>query len=315
MRWAKDSTLTFDRGGDYTSKAFEAFLEKSGVAHELPAPYSQWQNGIAERSNRTLKEMARAMMIATYTPVIFWHRAIAIAVYLLNNMPTSALPTGLTPYEALYRRRPSTETVHPFGCDVFVTIPDNKRTAFDETSKPCFYLGPIEGTSDMFQYFNPATREIGVSRDGIFVDNISGTCKRRPLLLEEVDRTFGGVNTAVVIDPPLLPMEPIINVDATGNTNTNVVTEDPIVGASIQETVTYDQVKRVSRPSVWLRDYAYSSVLASDVDDEQGTDMACIISPDGQRTFTLAEVQHREDWPLLEEAMRVELDAIEKNET
>ena len=43
--------------------------------------------------------------------------------------------------------------------------------------------------------------------------------------------------------------------------------------------------------------------------------MASIISPDGQRTFTLAEVMQREDWPLFQDAMRVELDAIEKNET
>lgn len=64
-------TFKTDGGGEYTSTAFEAYLERHGITHELSAPYSQWQNGIAERSNRTIKEMARAMLIASNTPVVF----------------------------------------------------------------------------------------------------------------------------------------------------------------------------------------------------------------------------------------------------
>ena len=45
------------------------------------------------------------------------------------------------------------------------------------------------------------------------------------------------------------------------------------------------------RPPAWLLDYAYSSVLSVDVSkSEDVDDLASVISPDGQRTFTLAEV-------------------------
>ncbi|GKC47215.1 retrotransposon protein, putative, ty1-copia subclass, partial [Tanacetum coccineum] len=38
---------------------------KHGIRHEFTAPYSPQQNGIAERKNRTLKEMVTAMLISS----------------------------------------------------------------------------------------------------------------------------------------------------------------------------------------------------------------------------------------------------------
>lgn len=58
------------------------------------------------------------------------------------------------------------------------------------------------------------------------------------------------------------------------------------------------------------------STLQDDIEKQEGQDdIASIISVDGQRTFTLKEVQSRPDWNLFEVAIRVELDAIEKNDT
>lgn len=97
------------------------------------APYTKWQKEIAERSNRMIKEMARAMLIAFNTPVVFWHRAVAVAVYLLNRLPTTSLPEGQTPYGVLYKRHLSVEAAHPFGCDMHVVVLQNRRTAFEDT--------------------------------------------------------------------------------------------------------------------------------------------------------------------------------------
>ncbi|CAM9829842.1 unnamed protein product, partial [Ectocarpus fasciculatus] len=155
-------TFKTDNGGEYNSEEFDSFLQKYGINHELSAPYSQWQNGLVERSNRTIKDMARAMMLAAHIPVILWHRAVAMAVYLLNRLPTSALSNNAMPYEALYSKSPPSEIVHPFGCDVFVLVQEHARTALDATAKPCYYLGPVAGTKDMFHYFNPVTKRQGV---------------------------------------------------------------------------------------------------------------------------------------------------------
>ncbi|TQD85937.1 hypothetical protein C1H46_028483 [Malus baccata] len=51
-----------DRGGEYTSLEFEKFCEDVGIEKQLTVAYSPQQNGIAERKNRTIVEMARTML-------------------------------------------------------------------------------------------------------------------------------------------------------------------------------------------------------------------------------------------------------------
>ena len=54
--------LRFDNGGEYISHAFKEFCKNNGIRQHFTAPYSPQQNGVAERLNRTLMEMARCMI-------------------------------------------------------------------------------------------------------------------------------------------------------------------------------------------------------------------------------------------------------------
>ena len=67
--------LRTDNGGEYISKEFETFLKKKGITHELTVPYSPQKNGVAERFNRTLIEMARSMMHGKDVPKHLWGEA------------------------------------------------------------------------------------------------------------------------------------------------------------------------------------------------------------------------------------------------
>ena len=44
-------------GGGFVKNEFEAFLSKHGIQHQKTIPYTPQQNGVAERTNRTLVEM------------------------------------------------------------------------------------------------------------------------------------------------------------------------------------------------------------------------------------------------------------------
>jgi transposase InsO family protein len=48
----------------YLCNELESYLEKHGVKHEMTVAYTPEQNGVAERRNRTLVEMARCTIAA-----------------------------------------------------------------------------------------------------------------------------------------------------------------------------------------------------------------------------------------------------------
>ena len=55
----KIKCLRSDRGGEYH---FPQFCEDMGFIHEVTAPYTAQQSGVAERKNKTLIEMVNAML-------------------------------------------------------------------------------------------------------------------------------------------------------------------------------------------------------------------------------------------------------------
>jgi hypothetical protein len=54
-------------------------------------PYTPKKNGIAERNNLTLKEMANCMIQSKRLSPHFWVEAINCANYIVNNTPTKDL--------------------------------------------------------------------------------------------------------------------------------------------------------------------------------------------------------------------------------
>ena len=56
-----------DRGGEYV-EPFGEFCSQHGIIHEVTPPYSPQSNGVAERKNRTLKDMINAMLLSSGLP-------------------------------------------------------------------------------------------------------------------------------------------------------------------------------------------------------------------------------------------------------
>jgi transposase InsO family protein len=54
-----------DNGTEFKNSQIEGFLEEEGIKHEFSSPYTPQQNGVVERKNRTLLDMAR-----TVTPLV-----------------------------------------------------------------------------------------------------------------------------------------------------------------------------------------------------------------------------------------------------
>jgi transposase InsO family protein len=55
----KVKKIRSDNGSEFKNLQVEEFLEEEGIKHEFSAPYTPQQNGVVEKKNRTLIDMAR----------------------------------------------------------------------------------------------------------------------------------------------------------------------------------------------------------------------------------------------------------------
>jgi transposase InsO family protein len=59
---AKIKKIRSDNGTEFKNTQVEDFLDEEGIKHEFSAPYTPQHNGVIERKNHTLMEMARTML-------------------------------------------------------------------------------------------------------------------------------------------------------------------------------------------------------------------------------------------------------------
>ncbi|GJY59192.1 ribonuclease H-like domain, reverse transcriptase, RNA-dependent DNA polymerase [Tanacetum coccineum] len=161
--------LRTDRGGEFTSNEFTQYCKENGIARQLTAPYSPQQNGVVKRRNRTIMSTTRCMMKATNMPQNFWAEAVRHAIHILNSVPTKALE-DITPYEAIKQRKPNLENLRIFGCIAYAKVPSQHLTKLDDRSIKMVYLGNEQG-SKAYRLFDPTTQRVCVSRDVKFKEN------------------------------------------------------------------------------------------------------------------------------------------------
>ena len=58
----KIKCLRSDNGGEFTSKVFQQYCDENGIKRKFSTTTTPQQNGVAERKNRTVQEMARTML-------------------------------------------------------------------------------------------------------------------------------------------------------------------------------------------------------------------------------------------------------------
>jgi transposase InsO family protein len=83
-----------DNGTEFKNSQIEGFLKEEGIKHEFSSPYTPQQNGVVERKNRTLLDMARTMLDEYKIPDRFWAEAVNTACYSIY-WGSSSLPKVL----------------------------------------------------------------------------------------------------------------------------------------------------------------------------------------------------------------------------
>lgn len=159
--------LRTDRGGEFVNKQMQQYFKEKGIIHQLTAPYTPEQNGVAERKNRSLMEMARCMLFDADMNLKFWAEAVNNANYIQNRILSAAV--NVTPFELWNGKPPNLKHIRIFGAVAYAQINKQKRRKLDEVSIKCKLVGYAE-ESKAFRLLNIGTEKIIISRDVKFLE-------------------------------------------------------------------------------------------------------------------------------------------------
>src|ERR1043165_5654599 len=108
-----------DNGTKFKNYTMDEFLSDEGIKHQYSAAYTPQKNGVAERKNMTLIEMARTMLDEYKSPYKLWAEAIKTTCPASNRLYLRKLKNK-TPYELLTGMRPNVKYFRVFGCKCFI---------------------------------------------------------------------------------------------------------------------------------------------------------------------------------------------------
>jgi hypothetical protein len=161
-----------DNGTEFKNSQIEGFLEEEGIKHEFSSPYTPQQNGVVERKNRTLLDMARTMLDEYKTSDRFWAEAVNTACYAINRLYLHRI-LKKTSYELLTGKKPNVSYFRVFGRKCFILVKRGRKSKFAPKAVEGFLLG-YDSNTRAYRVFNKSTGLVEVSCDIVF-DETNGS--------------------------------------------------------------------------------------------------------------------------------------------
>ena len=136
----KINILRYDNCREYVSNDFLHICSQSGIHIHHSVPYTPQQNSVAERKNRSLKEMTTCMLESKKLAANLWVEAMHATSYIQNRVPHSFVK-GKTPFEAYFEHKLDVSNLRVFGSTAWAQIPLDKRRALQTQSIECLFIG------------------------------------------------------------------------------------------------------------------------------------------------------------------------------
>jgi transposase InsO family protein len=178
LKWAQNEfrlrikKIRSDNGTEFKNSQIEGFLEEEGIKHEFSSPYTPQQNGVVERMNRTLLDIARTMLDQYKTPDQFWVKAINTACYSINRLYLHRVLKKPS-YELITGKKPNVSYFRVFGSKCFILIKRGRNSKFAPKAVKGFLLG-YDSNTRTYRVFNKSIGLVEVSCDIVF-DETNGS--------------------------------------------------------------------------------------------------------------------------------------------
>ncbi|XP_059428598.1 uncharacterized protein LOC132162380 [Corylus avellana] len=147
-----------DHGREFENSSFEEFYKNFGIKHEFSSPITLQQNGVIERKNRVIQEMARVMIHSKNLAQHFWGEAVNTAYHIINRVflyPT----TDKTPYELWRGKKPTVKYFRVFGSKCYILRDRESLEKFEAKSDVGIFLG-YSTTSRASRVYNTRTKVV-----------------------------------------------------------------------------------------------------------------------------------------------------------
>jgi hypothetical protein len=189
LRWAQNEfglrikKIRSDNETEFKNAQIEGFFEDEGIKHEFSSPYTPQQNGVVERKNRTLLDMARTMLDEYKTPDRFWAEAINTVCYSINRLYLHRI-LKKTSYELVTGKKPNVSYFRVFVSKCFILVKRGRKSKFAPKVVEGFLLD-YDSNTRAYRVFNKSTGLVEVSCDIVF-DETNGS-KVEQVDLDELD--------------------------------------------------------------------------------------------------------------------------------
>ena len=174
------SRLQTDGAPEYETPEMMRYYNEHGIKHDKTGPYIPRQNGIVERNTGTIVTWARACLHAACMPEYMWPFAVLNAIFIYNRLPHMQDFSGrlLSPYEIVYKQKPTASDIRVFGCLATMHMPRAQQYRLSKNRKlakqgiPCVYVGTgyYRGQKCWLGY-SPLTKKIYASDSAKFHEN------------------------------------------------------------------------------------------------------------------------------------------------
>ena len=172
IAWFRNQTgknitrLHTDQGLEFLNQEVAEMLKEIGAEHTTSNSRTPQQNGISERTNRTLVDLARTLIIDNNLNKSLWAEAIGYCTQILNAITINKFENK-SAYEIIYKKRPYLGKIHPFGSECYVLDQRPNRKKFDPKSLKGVLVGLNDGVLG-YRVLIPGTTSVRVSNNVVF---------------------------------------------------------------------------------------------------------------------------------------------------
>nr|GEV56920.1 retrovirus-related Pol polyprotein from transposon TNT 1-94 [Tanacetum cinerariifolium] len=174
-----------DNGTEFVNQTLRDYYKQVDISHETSVSRSPQQNGIVERRNHTLIEVARTMLLYARASLFLWAEAVATTCFT-QNCSIIRLRHDKTPYEILHDKLPDLSYFHVFGA---LCYPNNESEN----------LGKLQPNADI------APKAIAPIAEVVAPEHVESTGLPSSTTVDQDAPSLSKTQTTPETQPPVIP--------------------------------------------------------------------------------------------------------------